>query len=73
MGRIGCWSDDNEIVVHHVEAPDPEALCHELLFRRPVMNEHHIGVTTPADIEGLPSTNGHHFDGDACLGVEARQ
>ncbi len=73
MCRIGQRSDDDEIVVHHVEAPHPEALSHEFVFRRPVVHEHHVGVAPPSDVECLSGADGYYFHLNAGLRGKARQ
>jgi len=50
--RIRGWADDDEVVVHHVVAPDSVAFFHEgrLLLRR--VDEEHIGIAAPPDARG---------------------
>jgi hypothetical protein len=72
MCRIGRWSDDDEIVVHHVETPDATAFGHEFFLGPPVVDEHHVSIAAPADIKRLSGANCYHFHLDAGLRGKAR-
>ena len=65
--------DDDEVVVHHVVALGGKALGEEFLLGRPVVDEHHVGVAAPADVERLTGAERDDAHLDAGLLGEARQ
>ena len=70
---VALRSDQDEIVVHHVEAPHTESVGDELLFLRLGMNEHDIGIAAPRRIERLAGALRDHPHLDASLRLEQRQ
>ena len=63
--RIALRTDDDEIVVHDVEAHHAMSFSHELVFGWPVVNEDHVRITPPPDVECLAGADGNDLDVDA--------
>ena len=61
---VGGRPDDHEIIIHDVEALHAEAFRHEFFFRRPVVDERHVGVPAPADVERLAGADRDDVDAD---------
>jgi hypothetical protein len=72
-GRIALRADQDEVVVHDRIALHTRAFGHELLFGRPGVHEHNVGVTAPAGVERLAGALRDHLHVDAGLGFEDRQ
>ena len=68
--RIGLRPDQDEVVVHHVEALHAVALGEEFLLERLGVHEHHVGVAAPADVERLAGAERDHAHLDAGLLLE---
>src|SRR5205823_1187140 len=71
--RIALWPDQHEIVVHDLIAPHGVAIGHERFFRRLVVNEYHVGIAAPANVERLSGSEREHPHADAGLRREARK
>ena len=70
---IGLRSDHDKIVVHHAKPLHAKTFGEEFLFRDLVVNEHHVGIAAPADVERLAGADCHHAHFDPRLGGEDRQ
>ena len=66
-------SDQDEVVVHHRLALEPEALGDEFLLLRPGMDEDDVGIAAPAGVERLAGALRDDADLDAGLRLEQRQ
>jgi len=58
---------------HEPFPPDAETLCKEGLFRGLVMNEDHVGIATPANIQRLTGPDRYHVHVDSGFGGELRE
>jgi len=73
FGRVGLGADDDEIVVHDFLALDAEALGDEFFLGGLVMDEDHIGIAAPRQIERLAGAQGDDAHLDAVGLFENRQ
>ncbi|MHC2682121.1 hypothetical protein ACVJDU_003685 [Bradyrhizobium diazoefficiens] len=71
--RIALRPDDDEVVVHDVETLHALPFGHELVFGGPVMDEHHVGIASPPDIQRLAGADGYDLHVDALGLREQRQ
>ncbi|MGY4339084.1 hypothetical protein ACVWW3_003990 [Bradyrhizobium sp. LM2.9] len=73
LRRIALRPDNDEVVVHDIEALHALPFGHELVFGRPVMDEHDVCIAAPPDVERLARADGNHFHIDAADLREQRQ
>jgi hypothetical protein len=71
--RIALRSSDDEIVVHDVVALHALSFGHELVLGWPVVNEDHVRIAPPPDVERLAGAHRDHFHVDALGLRELRQ
>ena len=70
---IALRADHDEVVVHHVEALHAETLGEEILFRRLIVHEDHVGIAAPTDVERLAGSDGNDIHADPGFGGELRE
>ena len=72
-GGIAPRTNQNEVVVHDLEAPHAETIGEELLLRHLVMDEDDVGIAAPGGVERLAGALCDHLHVDAGLRLEDRQ
>jgi len=71
--RIGLRTDDDEVVVHDVEALHALPFGHEFVFGVPVVHENHVGIAPPSDVERLAGPHGDDLHADTLRFRELRK
>jgi hypothetical protein len=71
--RIVGWSDNDEIVVHHVAAIDAEAVRDKPVLSGTIMNQQGIGVASPAQRESLAGADRDHVNLQTRCGSKYRK
>ena len=62
IGRIVLGAEQDEVVVHRVEAFFGMSVGDELVFRFARMHEQHIGIALRANLDRLPGADGDDID-----------
>jgi len=73
MGRVAAWTDNDEVVVHHVAAVDAEPIGDELVLSRPIVDEKRVGVASRPYSQRLAGTDRHNMNVQAAGGLKERQ
>ncbi len=73
FGRVACRTDDDEVIVHDVEALDAATLGNKFFFGRFGVHQKDVAIAVRRILDGLAGADCHHANVDAGLLLEHRQ